>query len=341
MDKLIADSLALGATDLHLGQEGPVWARILGKLEVLEKVRGEDLAPILAQTGPGEKPGSSWSHTLADGTRVRIHLHSSLGGLRYALRLLPGRVPALESLGLPLSPLRLDRVVSGLVLISGATGSGKTTTLASLVQKILETRPCHVLTFEDPVEYLLAPGRGLVTQGELGVDFADYPQALRSAVRSDPDVIVVGEMRDYETARAALSLADTGHLVFSTIHASSAADALLRLLDLFPEGDRGGGGGLLAATLQGVVYQELVSHAQGSSLVALAEILLGSPGLARLIREGDFHQIPNLIRSGRGEGMVDFDTSLGRALGEGSLTFAQAVDLAHYPEEFRQRLSRP
>lgn len=341
MEKLIAKAKALGASDLHFGQDGPVWARILGRLQVMEGVESEDLAPILTQVAAWEKthPGTTFSRSLADGSRLRIHPHRSLGQLRVAIRLLPGTPPPLAALGLPLQGLRLDRLASGLVLICGATGSGKSTTLASLLQDLLQRRPCHVLTFEDPVEYLLDSGQGLVSQSERGKDFPDFPQALRSAVRSDPDVIMVGEMRDEATARAALSLADTGHLVLSSLHASSVTDAIHRLFDLFPSQDRQGMAGLLAASLKAIVAQCLVPHAREPRRVALAEVLLAGPGLSRMIRDRDIHQIPNYIQAGRGEGMVTFDHSLYDALQKAHIAYEDAIALARDPDRFRQGIA--
>lgn len=340
MDSLIRQAIAAGATDLHIGQDGRVFFRILGRLVEQSSVLEKDIESILTQVGVGEKEEGpiSIAKTLSDGRRVRIQVFSSLGKKQLAIRLLPDRVPELGTLGLPIQLQKLQSFKSGLILVCGAIGSGKSTSLAAMLQSIAESRPCHILSFEDPVEYLLSSEQSLIRQCELGQDFSDFSEALRSAVRSDPDVIMVGEMRDEATARAALALAETGHLVLSSLHASSASDAIIRLFDLISQSSREAVAAQLAASLRAVLYQSLVPHAQQLSLTAIGELLLGKPSLARLIREQELHQIPNIMSSGASAGMVDFDSSLLHAYQDGRISYEQALSLARQSDRFKRRL---
>lgn len=342
MEQTIKKAVDAGASDVHIGQDGRVFFRLLGRMQALASEEIGELDPILTQLEAWEKEGASatMSRSLRDGSRLRIHAYEAQGERCWAIRILPRQAQRLKSLALPLAGLKLHRLRSGLLLVVGATGSGKTTSLAALLQELAMTAPRHILTFEDPIEILIESSQSLVHQCELGRDFPDYPTALRSAVRSDPDIIMLGEIRDEPTARAALSLAETGHLVLSSLHASSAADAILRLLDLFPADHREHRAGQLAACLQAVLYQELHPHKDQQQRIAIGELLLASPAVARLIREQSIHQLANLISAASEEGMVEFDQSLARAVQEARLAYDDARLWAREPQRLKKRLEQ-
>jgi twitching motility protein PilT len=223
---------------------------------------------------------------------------------------LPFEIPTVDELELPQVCKELALKPRGLVIISGPTGSGKSTTLAAMIHHINAHRACHVVTIEDPIEYTHPTLRSAITQRELGSDTLSFAEALKHVLRQDPDVILVGEMRDLETAAAVLTVAETGHLVFSTGHAPSAAQAMERVIDLFPPEQRYLAQARLASLILGVLCQTLVPRADGSGRIAAVEIMLGSSAVKNLIREGKIYQLPNIIRTSNQEGMETLDQSL-------------------------------
>lgn len=256
--------------------------------------------------------------------RFRIHAFHQQRGPAAAIRPLRQEPPALPELGAPGACAELAMRAHGLVLVSGPTGSGKSSTLAAMVRLINETRPVHILTLEDPIEYLHEPGRALVSQREIGTHVAGFAQALRAALREDPDVLLVGELRDTETIRLALTAAETGHLVLATLHAASAARAVDRIIDAFAEGEKDTARALLAEALQGVIAQVLLPAADGTARVAAHEVLVATPAVRNLIREGRSAQLLSAMQAGAAQGMQTLQGSLAGLVQQGRISVATA-----------------
>jgi twitching motility protein PilT len=267
-----------------------------------------------------------------DGLRVRLNAYRQRGTTGAALRLVPGTIRSLRQLGLPESIGDLAALPRGLVLVTGPTGSGKSATLAALVDSVNRTRACHILTIEDPIELVHRPKQAVITQREIDRDTRDYASALRQALRQDPDVILLGELRDRETIAVALNAAETGHLVLATLHTPDAAQAVSRIVDVFPAGQQEQVRAQLALTLKGVIAQNLVPRATGVGRVVAAEVMIVTPAIANLIRSGRTHQIPSAIAVGAAHGMVSMDQRLAELVLEGSVTADEALRVAHDPE---------
>jgi twitching motility protein PilT len=265
--------------------------------------------------------------------RLRIHAFRARGGMRCAVRLFPVEVPALESFDLPKSVEMLALQKTGLVLIVGPTGSGKTTLLAALVDLLNRGRSRHVITFEDPIEYQHESNLCLIAQCEIGRDAADFAYAVYGALRADPDVIVIGELRDAESMRSALSASETGHLVLASMHTADAPQALDRIVDMFSFEARAQVRTQLAATLAGVVALRLAPRAGGKGRRAVAEILVATDAVRNLIREGKTHQLRSALQTGRAAGMQTLEMHLSMLIARGELTRATALDCAQRPTE--------
>jgi len=251
-----------------------------------------------------------FGYTLSDGTRLRCNAAQQRGAISLAVRLLPPKIPTIAELELPQICNELILKPRGLVIISGPTGSGKSTTLAAMIQHLNAERSCHVLTIEDPIEYVHPSLNCAITQRQLGSDTLSFPQALKHALRQDPDVILVGEMRDIETAASVLTLAETGHLILTTGHAPSAPQAIERVIDMFPPAERSLAQVRLASLLVAVLTQTLVPRADGDGRIAAVEVMLANPPVRNLIREGKIYQLPNVIRTHHDIGMVTLDEAL-------------------------------
>jgi twitching motility protein PilT len=270
--------------------------------------------------------------------RFRCNAHFQRGTVAAAVRVFPPRIPTLSELHLPETLARFATLERGLVLIAGPAGCGKSTTLAALIQAINATRSVHVVTVEDPVEYRHAHGTSIVEQMEVGRDVASFADALRSALRQDPDVILVGEMRDLETMSMTLSAAETGHLVFSTLHTGTVAQTLDRIIDVFPEDRQAQIRAQLALCLAGIVIQSLVPLQQGRGRVPAVEVLVVTDAMRNLIRRGLNHQLHAQMALARGMGTVTLDESLARLVKSGAVTREEAARRAVHPEEFEQYL---
>ena len=269
--------------------------------------------------------------------RFRINVYSQRGSYAAAIRIMNTRVPEPEELGLPESVIDLYKKKSGLVLVTGPTGSGKSTTLASLIQKINNNRRCHILTLEDPIEYLYRHNLSLVDQREIGLDSRSFVTALRAALREDPDVILVGEMRDLETISTAITAAETGHLVFSTLHTNSAASTINRIIDVFPEGQKEQLRTQLALVLESVVSQRLLPKADKSGRIACFEVMHSTPAIRNLIRENKIFQIPATMQTNRREGMITMDEALTEAAAKGLITRETVLEYAENKAAARPR----
>jgi twitching motility protein PilT len=266
-------------------------------------------------------------------SRLRGSAFRQRGLPALALRAIPDDIPSFDDLGVPASVRALGALRQGLVLFSGPTGSGKSTTQAALLDWINANRACHILTIEDPIEHLHEHKASVVSQRELGSDTHSFPRALRSALREDPDVLLVGEMRDLESIGLALTLAETGHLVISTLHTNDAAQALDRIVDVFPAERQEQIRIQLAGSLSAVVAQRLVPRAQGGGLVAAFEVLLATSAVRNLVREGKTRQLRNVMTTSQAEGMRTLEMSLNDLVAAGTVTHADAVEHAFVPKE--------
>jgi twitching motility protein PilT len=270
----------------------------------------------------------SWRET----ARIRGSAFRQRGTAALALRLMPYRIPSFDDLGLPESVRRLAALEQGLVLVTGPTGSGKSTTLASMVDWINTNRAVHVLTIEDPIEYVHRHKRAAVNQREVGEDTESFPSALRSALREDPDVLLVGEMRDLESIRFALTLAETGHLVLATLHTNSTAQAVDRLVDVFPGDHQPQIRLQLSASLTGIVHQRLLPRADGGRIAAY-EVLIATGAVRNLVRDGKTNQLRNVVVTGQRDGMQTLEASLNQLLRAGSITREEAASRSSYPND--------
>ncbi|CCG86035.1 type IV pilus twitching motility protein PilT [Erwinia piriflorinigrans] len=333
IEDLVALSVKHNAGDLHLcSGHSPFW-RCNGRLEAipdrpvlqekwLESVAADWLTSAqyheLTQNGQVD-----FALTLGDGVRLRANLFRQRHGLSLALRLIAGQCPPLASLHLPAVTTSLLQMEEGLILITGATGSGKSTTLAALIDEMNQRQRRHILTLEDPVEFLHHSAQSLIQQREKGLHFTRFDAGLRAALRQDPDVILLGELRDAETIRLALTAAETGHLVLATLHTRGATQAVERLVDVFPGDEKNLVRSQLAGSLKAVIAQRLVTSVQGR--VALFEVLVNSPAVANLIREGKNHQLPGLLQTGSQQGMQTFEQSLAERKKMGLVSTASAA----------------
>ncbi len=261
--------------------------------------------------------------------RLRGNAFRQMQGISLVLRLLPRGCPKLEALGVPAAVPGLLTMPDGLLLVTGATGSGKSTTLAAMVGHLNETLDGHILTLEDPVEFCHQPARCLIQQREIGTHCQSFSDGLRGALREDPDVILLGELRDSETIRLTLTAAETGHLVLATLHTRGAAQAVERLVDVFPADEQNKVRSQLAGSLKAVLAQKLVADAQGGR-TALHELLINTPAVANLIREGKTHQLPGLMETGQQQGMQTFAQSVAMRLNEGRLALQKDASAGHW-----------
>jgi twitching motility protein PilT len=273
-----------------------------------------------------------FSFSWHDRARFRVNGFRQRGSVAVALRLIPYELPDLATLGVPEVVRAFADLPQGLVLVTGPTGSGKSTTLAALVDRINRTRPCHILTIEDPIEYVHRHQLAAVNQREVGTDTDSFPRALRSALREDPDVLLVGEMRDLETIQTALTIAETGHLVFATLHTNDTAQALDRVVDVFPAEQQSQIRVQLAGALTGIVYQRLLPRI-GGGRVAAYEVLIATSAVRNMIREGKTRQLRNTLATGSRDGMQTLEQSLTELVAAGSLEHAVASAASLFPHE--------
>lgn len=332
------------ASDLHLTVGVPPILRIDGKLypqsdrSVLTAEHAEKLIKSFMteeqQARLIEKKELDFSFAYQEKMRFRVNVYFQKGFIAASLRLIPKEIRTLAQLNLPPILEKFTLPSQGFVIVTGPTGHGKSTTLASLINIINQQRKAHIVTIEDPIEYVFDHNKCIISQREVGSDTHSFARALRAVLREDPDVVLVGEMRDLETMETALTVAETGHLVFTTLHTNSAAQTVDRIIDVFPPHQQQQVRLQLANVLTGIVSQRLLPRVSGQRIVA-CEILIANPAIRNLIREGKTHQIPNVISTSASEGMIALDKVLAELVSKGEITIDDALAWALDPKQFK------
>ncbi len=339
-----------GASDLHISIGASPMIRIDGGLRPIEGMPPWDRERVAAalyslltdeqQAQFDEVLELDFAFTLSEESRFRVNFYLQRGAIGGAFRLIPTEIKPLTALGIPDVVGEFGKLPRGLVLVTGPTGSGKSTTLAALVDLVNTTRSDHIVTVEDPIEFMHSNKRSLVNQREVGADTQSFANALKHVLRQDPDVILIGELRDLETISVALTAAETGHLVFATLHTQDAAQTIDRVIDVFPPHQQGQVRAQLAATLQGVVCQTLVKKASGVGRAVATEVLVTTPAIANLIREGKTYQIRSAMQAGRAFGMHTMDQHLADLVNSGAVTYGAALEKVHDQEDFKRLVHR-
>ncbi len=343
IDALLDELLARRGSDLHLGIGYPPLLRARGDLVPLREapIDSDEMEALLFEiTNPAERERITteldldFAYAYGQKARFRANYFHKTTGLAAVFRTIPTKVLSLDDLGCPEVIRRMSERRAGLVLVTGPTGSGKSTTLAAMIDSINRTRACHILTIEDPVEFVHPPLKAQVTHREVGPDASSFAAAIRSAGREDADVILVGELRSNETMKLALQLASFGVLVFGTVHTNSAAATIDRILNAFPFDEQPQVRGMLSESLLAIISQQLLKSSDGAGRVAAYEVLVSSSALAAMIREGKTVQIPSLMQAGQSVGMQTMDMALERLLQKGEVSFEDALEKAIDKESF-------
>ncbi|MEG2000430.1 MAG: type IV pilus twitching motility protein PilT [Evtepia sp.] len=346
--ELITLAIDLGASDLHLSSGRPASCRVDGKMmllndipllpadikEISDAIMTEHQRAILSADGQVD-----FAYSIAQKGRFRINVFYQRGTAALVARILNLTIPSAQQLGIPLSVVDIIHKRRGLVLVTGATGSGKSTTLACLVDMINKTYPYHVITLEEPIEYLHHHNKSIVNQRELGDDFKSFSSALRAALRQDPDVILVGEMRDLDTISIAVTAAETGHLVFSTLHTVGASNTIDRIIDVFPPYQQQQIRTQLAEVLECVVSQQLLPKQSGHGRVAAMEVMLANSAIRSHIRDGKTFQIQTVLQTNRKAGMQTMDDALYDLYLKGDITQESAISFAQNAQNLTRRIS--
>jgi twitching motility protein PilT len=351
LDAMLVALVHARGSDLHLTTGAPPTIRVNGSLHYLggyDELDSHDTEVLVraAVTGPEQwhqferDHELDFSYSIEGVSRFRVNLYAQRGSYGAAFRAIPHSIKSLEELGVPPSVAKFAHMHRGLVLVTGPTGSGKTTTLAAILDLANRTRSSHIITIEDPIEFLHEHKRCLVNQREVGADTNSFAMALKHALRQDPDIILVGELRDLETTSTALTAAETGHLVLATLHTQSAAQTVDRVIDIFPPHQQQQIRAQLSNALRGVVTQALAPRADGNGRTIISEIMFATPAIRNLIREGKNHQIPSFMQSSGAEGMLSFDQHLADRVRHNIMTFEAAADICHSLEEFKRLAGR-
>ncbi len=353
MEDIVVELLQIAkekeASDVHLTVGIPPKMRVNGQLMNVGDSYGRLMPADTERIADGilnerqkaildEQGACDMSFSVPSMGRFRLNAFKQRGSIALAIRLVATQVPSPEELGIPESVRNLTRKKHGLVLVTGPTGCGKSTTLASLIDIINKEREAHVITLEDPIEYLHRHDRSIVNQREIGLDALTYADALRATLREDPDVILVGEMRDYDTISIAVRAAETGHLVFSTLHTIGAASTVDRIIEIFPPYQQQQIRVQVANVLEAVVSQQLIPRADGSGRVAAFEVMLSNSAVRNLIRENKSFQLGAVIETNRKAGMITMDEALYNLTAEGRITPDMALQHAQNPEQFAARI---
>ncbi|MDZ4044996.1 MAG: type IV pilus twitching motility protein PilT [Rhodoglobus sp.] len=346
----LQEVLMSSASDLHVTVNAPPMLRVDGGLRpvsanmpwerhkvtsALYSIMSEEQREIFER-----ELELDFAFTLSANARFRVNFYQQRNAIGGAFRLIPTEIKPLGALGMPEAVGMFASLPRGLVLVTGPTGSGKSTTLAALIDLVNRTRADHIMTVEDPIEFLHSNQKSLINQREVGHDTHSFAAALKHVLRQDPDVILIGELRDLETISVALTAAETGHLVFATLHTQSASQTVDRIIDVFPPHQQEQVRTQLASTLQGVVCQTLVKHASGTGRVVAAEVMITTPAIANLVREGQTHQLPTAMQAGRGQGMQTMDQHLAELVNLGLITHRAALQKVHDPETFSRLVTR-
>jgi twitching motility protein PilT len=341
INQLLAHAVKSQASDIHLSEGYPPIIRIDGKIQqikgkLLSKQDMEDIIVQILDDYQMEKFKVSleldFRYHVQDVANFRANVFTKMGGYGIAFRIIPDHIRSLQELGFGESIVRLARTMEGLILVTGPTGHGKSTTLAAMLDLINIERHSHIITIEDPIEYVHPKKNCLIQQRELGHHTLSFSNALRSALREDPDVILVGEMRDLETITLALTAAETGHLVLSTLHTRNAPDTVNRIIDVFPAEQQGQVLAQLSGSLQGVISQRLLSTASGIGRIAAVEIMLVTMALRNMIREKKVHQIPSIMQASAQMGMQTLDDHLIQLVRNGKISKSTAIRYALEPQ---------
>ncbi len=348
IDTLFDRLLELRGSDLHLGVGMAPMARVRGELVPLRDrdVSSAEMEALLFEIVSDEQRRTiledfdlDFAYAYADKARFRANYFHKSTGLGAVFRTIPTQVLSLDDLGAPDAVRKLAERRSGLVLVTGPTGSGKSTTLAAMIRHINHLRACHVLTIEDPVEFVHEPVKAQITHREVGRDVSNFTLAMRSAGREDPNVILIGELRTNETMKLALQLASFGVLVFGTVHTNSAAATVDRIVNAFPSDDQPQIRGMLAEGLAGIIAQQLIKTADGKGRAAALEILLGSSAVSAMIRDGKTFQLSSTMQAGRAQGMQTMDMALEALVRSGRITAEAALEKASEKESFAKLFS--
>lgn len=339
-------AVANKASDIHMSDNRAPQLRINGELVELSNVsvenQQESREMLLSILNENQKKQFEEVRELdfsvtSDESRFRVNMYYQRGGIACTLRVVPQIIPSANSLGLPDMFGSFVKLNQGFVLVTGPTGSGKSTTVASLLNEINVNQKKHIVTIEDPIEYIISPEKSVISQREVGYDTMSFANALRSALRQDPNVVFVGEMRDLETISAALTVAETGHLVFSTLHTNSASQTIDRIIDVFPEGMKDQVRVQLAEVVSAIISQRLVPTVDGRRLPVF-EVLIATSAIKNIIREGKTFMIDNVIQTSSDLGMIGMETSLAKLVKGGQVSEETAMLYALKPQELQSRL---
>lgn len=345
---ILTDVVELGASDLHLAVGLPPMVRHDGDLKQLEypvlaAQQTRELIYSILNQDQRQKLETDWevdlSYSLYGRARFRVNAYFERGSLSAALRTVPMNIKTVEELGLPQVVHSFCHKPRGFILVTGPTGSGKSTTLAAIIDEINQKRSDHIVTIEDPIEFLHEHKGCVVNQREVGTDTKAFPVALRSALRQDPDIILIGEMRDLETIQIALTAAETGHLVFATLHTQDAPQTIDRMIDVFPPHQQEQIRVQIAATLEGVVTQQLLPKTTGQGRVAACEVLITTPAVRNLIREGKTHQLYTVMQTGAQQGMQTMNAALAYLVRKGDITKELALRRSSSPEDLNRLMA--
>ncbi len=350
IQEILRSAKESGASDVHLTVGIPPKMRVNGDLvtmenfqrllppdteAVLDDVLNEKQRQIFEERGEYDM-----SYAIRDLGRYRVNVFHQRGSVAFAFRLVGTSIPTPEELCIPESVIELSQRKRGLVLVTGPTGSGKSTTLASIINRVNHTREAHVITLEDPIEFLHQHDKSMVNQREIGIDSGNYANALRAALREDPDVILVGEMRDFETISVAITAAETGHLVLSTLHTIGAASTVDRVIDVFPAHQQPQIRIQLANVLEAVISQQLIPTADGKGRIAAFEVLFANHAVRNLIREGKSHQLLSVMQTNRKAGMITMDEAIAQLYSQGKISRDDAIEFAQDVEGMQLKLGR-
>jgi len=348
MDNILKAAYSLAASDIHITAGRPPMIRRMGEMAPLEKypaLTSEHTKNLIysilsePQKGDFEKNLElDCSYYIPDICRFRVNVMMQKENVEAVLRIIPSKVPQPSEIGLSDAILNFAKMPRGLVLITGPTGSGKSTTLAVLIEMINVTRKDHIITIEDPIEFVYEAKSCVIRQREVGTDTHSFMNALKHVLRQDPDIILVGEMRDLETISLAITAAETGHLVFATLHTQDAAQTIDRIIDVFPSHQQQQIRVQLANTLEGVVSQQLLPRADGKGRVAVREVMVITPAISNLMREGKTHQIYSAIETGSKFGMVSMDNAMLELVRQRAITAEVAISKSSNPESLRARI---